>query len=119
MKQYPTISKQTQNVPIYAFDKIDGSNIRAEWDRKKGFCKFGSRHQLIDNTHLFLGEAPDLVRQKYEKQLTDVFKKERFESAVCFFEFSGPSSFAGTHNKEEKHDVVLFDIDVYKKGLQS
>ena len=117
MKQYPSITKQTQNIYVYAFDKLDGSNIRAEWDRKKGFCKFGSRHQLIDNTHLFLGKAPEMIRAKYEKELTDVFKKERFEKVVCFFEFFGPSSFAGVHVDEEPHDVVLFDVDVFKKGL--
>ncbi len=116
MKSYPTISKDIQNIPCYAFDKLDGSNIRAEWNRKNGFCKFGSRHQLIDNTHLFLGEAPDLVKSKYEKSLSDIFKKERFERVVCFFEFYGENSFAGNHQKE-KHDVVLFDLDVFKRGI--
>jgi len=117
MKQYPTISKQTQNIYVYAFDKLDGSNIRAEWERKKGFCKFGSRHQLIDGTHSFLGQAPELVKSKYERELSDIFKKERIDKVVCFFEFYGPSSFAGIHVNEEKHDVVLFDLDVFKKGL--
>lgn len=29
---------------IYAFDKLDGSNIRFEWSRKRGFYKFGTRN---------------------------------------------------------------------------
>ena len=43
MKQYPTIPKTIQSIDIIAFDKLDGSNIRAEWNPKKGFYKFGSR----------------------------------------------------------------------------
>ncbi len=117
MKQYPSIPRQAQNIPVYAFDKLDGSNIRAEWNKKKGFHKFGSRTQLIDHTHDFLGEAPELVKTKYEQKLHDIFKKERFEEVVCFFEFYGPSSFAGTHKKDEEHTVTIFDIDVYKRGL--
>lgn len=38
------------------------------------------------------------------------------ERGVFFFEFFGPSSFAGFHDTEP-HDVVLFDVNIYKKGL--
>jgi len=117
MKQYPTISKQTQNIYIYAFDKLDGSNIRAEWDRKNGLSKFGSRHHLIDHTDELLGESIQLIKAKYEQQLSDIFRRERFERATAFFEYYGPSSFAGRHEKNETHDVKLFDIDVFKKGV--
>jgi len=34
-----------------------------------------------------------------------------------FFEFFGPNSFAGQHTDDDKFDVLLFDIDVYKRGL--
>jgi len=40
MLEYPTIKKEVINIPIYAFDKIDGSNIRVEWGPKNGFYKF-------------------------------------------------------------------------------
>jgi hypothetical protein len=43
MKTYPSISRDIVGQPIYAFDKLDGSNIRAEWSKKNGFHKFGSR----------------------------------------------------------------------------
>lgn len=118
MKQYPSISREIVDRPIIAWGKIDGSNIRAEWNKKyKGFVKFGSRKVLIDETHEQLGKSINLIKTKYEKDLTDIFKKEQFEEVVCFFEFFGPSSFAGVHNQDEQHDVVLFDLDVYKKGL--
>jgi hypothetical protein len=36
MKQYPSIDATVRRgILVYAFDKLDGSNIRAEWDRKK------------------------------------------------------------------------------------
>ena len=116
MKEYPSISNKVQNIPVYAFDKMDGSNIRAEWNKKTGLSKFGSRTQLIDATHEMLGEAPAIVIRKYSEALHEIFKRERFERVTCFFEFYGQNSFAGTHQKEE-HDVVLFDVDIFKKMM--
>src|SRR5689334_10608354 len=116
MKEYPSIPRQIQGVNIYAFDKLDGSNIRAEWNRKMGFNKFGSRTQLIDSTHQFLGKAPQLVLDRYGKELDAIFKKERYERVTCFFEFYGKNSFAGVHQNEE-HEVVLFDVDIFKKKM--
>lgn len=119
MKTYPTITKKTdENIDIYAFDKIDGSNIRAEWTNKLGFYKFGSRHQLLDETHEFLYEAPELVQNKYSEDLSKIFTKLGYQKAICFFEFYGENSFAGFHQQEE-HDVILFDVNPYKKGILS
>ena len=104
-----------RGLPVYAFDKLDGSNIRAEWSRKTGFCKFGSRKLLLDETHP-LGEAKQLICTKYEDDLSKVFRKARYDRVTVFFEFFGDSSFAGQHTEEE-HDVVLFDVNPYKKGI--
>lgn len=111
MLEYPTISNRIQlGVPGYAWDKIDGSNIRAEWSRKRhGFYKFGSKTILLDEHTPILGEAPDLIRAKFEKRLDSVFSKWKPDRAVAFFEFFGPSSFAGIH-KAEQHDAVLLDV---------
>ena len=118
MKSYPSIDRDPrQDVHIYAFDKLDGSNIRAEWNPKKGFYKFGSRNQLIDDTHKPLGRAIPLIKEKYEEDLTMVFKEQKWREVVCFFEFFGPNSFAGYHDLDDTHSVVLFDVDVYKNGL--
>jgi len=98
MKQYPIMTAEIRRgLPIYAFNKLDGSNIRAEWSRKNGFYKFGSRKVLIDKTHP-LGEAEKLIRDA------------RFDQAIVFFEFFG-------RHTEEEHDVVLFDANPYKKGI--
>ena len=119
MKSYPSIAtKIISDTPIFLFDKLDGSNIRAEWNKKKEFYKFGSRTRLIDDSSPILGESVSLINEKYSEELSKRFFDNKYESVVCFFEFSGESSFAGSHI-EELHDVTLFDIDVYKKGLLS
>jgi len=117
MKTYPTISRDLQNVPIYAFDKLDGSNIRAEWTRKKGFWKFGSRKRLVDESDELLGESKQLILEKYADDLAKIFRKQRWQKAVAFFELHGPSSFAGRHASEEEKTVTLFDVAGDKKGL--
>ena len=44
MKEYPKIpnSKDFPLGQCITFEKYDGSNIRAEWTKKKGFHKFGT-----------------------------------------------------------------------------
>lgn len=121
MKIYPSVvrgwRKRPENEVVYAFDKLDGTNIRAEWNRKKkGFWKFGTRQLLIDDSHGDFGEAVPLVKSKYERDLHDIFMKQGYQKVICFFEFYGKSSFAGTHY-DEKHFVTLFDVSPHKKGL--
>lgn len=119
MKQYPSIAREiNRNVPIYAFDKLDGSNIRAEWSKKhKAFTKFGSRTVLLGEDHPQLGSAIGMIKTKYEKDLSDIFIKERWEEVTCFFEFYGQSSIAGLHNATDPTlTATLFDINVYKQG---
>lgn len=119
MKHYPSIS----HIPAYgveftAFDKLDGSNIRAEWSAKRSsFYKFGSRRQLIDENDPVLGKSINLIISKFERHLSEIFKNKGHESVVCFFEFYGPSSFAGQHKTDENHDVALIDVAPYKKGI--
>lgn len=112
MKTYPTIQREyMKGTHIYAFDKYDGSNIRVEWSAKRGFYKFGTKTQLIDKDSPIFGEAVGLFNNKYSESLTEVFKKQRWQSVVCFAELYGKNSFAGNHLDEE-HDVVLFDVSV-------
>lgn len=114
MKSYPSITK-FKTAPInhiFAFDKLDGSNIRAEWSKKdKTFTKFGSRNQLIDKSTPILGEAIDLIMEKYSEDLNQRFTDERWTRAICFFEFFGPNSFAGQHQVDDYKNIVLFDIN--------
>ena len=114
MKQYPSIPRDVVNTPIYAFDKLDGSNIRVEWHRKKGLHKFGSRTQLIDLTSP-LGEAISLV-EAHTDPINSILRDQRAEEATLFFEFYGDTSFAGTHYVEP-HKVSLIDVSIHKKGF--
>jgi hypothetical protein len=117
MKEYPSIT----NIPVkseyvYVFDKLDGSNIRAEWSKKKGFYKFGTRHRLMDRSEPILGKAVDLILEDFSEPLSKIFREDKPEKAMAFFEFLGPNSFAGTHDPHDEHKVVLLDVS-YKKGL--
>lgn len=117
MKTYPSISREiTKGISIYAFGKLDGSNIRAEWSKKQGFYKFGSRKRLVGTDQLWLPEAEQIIHEKFEKDLANIFKKNRWERALVFFEFLGENSFAGNH-ENESHELYIIDVNLYKEGI--
>jgi len=127
MKKYPSIKFMNQitrgeGIPDgdewYVFDKIDGSNIRAEWSKKKGFYKFGRRHALLDSSNPVLQESPDILKNGMDAKLSAEFKKRGYQRVLCFFEFAGDKSFSGSH-AAEPHRLTLIDIDVYRVGLLS
>jgi hypothetical protein len=116
--------------PVVAFDKLDGSNIRAEWDRKRGWHLFGSRRRLLDPSEPFLGKAIQLILDSYgdglAKLFTDAPAFRGVKEAVAYFEFLGPHSFAGQHDPEvlrvpsnEPFRVVLIDVNLHRRGLVS
>lgn len=120
MKQYPSIyTTPNYSESFVVFDKLDGSNIRAEWSRKRGFYKHGSRTQLLSTEQEILYPSIEMIEREYAPALASRFKKAGFESAVCFFEYYGPNSFAGSHNPTDKMELVLIDIAPYKKGILS
>jgi len=117
MKSYPSIDATPKtDISIYAFDKIDGSNIRAEWNKKNGFWKFGTRSRLLDASEKPFGEAISLLKGKYEDDLSRIFVEEKWKKVIAFFEFYGPNSCFGTH-ADEPHDVTLIDVNPYNKGI--
>ena len=117
MKIYPSFTTNIVKQPIYAFDKLDGSNVRAEWNKKRGFYKFGTRRRLLGEDEKFFGEVPGLVQTKYSEELEKIFQKNRWDKAVCFFEFYGKNSFAGWHDENDEHTVTLIDVAADRKGL--
>lgn len=119
MKAYPSITTKIDfSKPYHLFDKLDGSNIRAEWSPRQGFYKFGSRTQLLTPDQSKLYPSIEAFNWKYGEELAERFSRSRFERTVCFFEWLGPNSFAGSH-PDSISDMypVLIDIAVYKKGI--
>ena len=119
MKSYPSISGGVQyGTSVYVFDKLDGSNVRAEWTRKRGWAKFGRRNGLLDDSNpLLKARVPNLILDNYAEEMEKVFRKKRWDKATAYFEFHGPSSFAGNHDENEQQQVTLIDVAVPRKGI--
>ena len=123
MKQYDTIDYYGEHwgLPVVAFDKLDGSNIRVEFSQKRGFYKFGTRKMMIDRNSDPFGIAVDLFLNKYNESLSKIFKTKEYRNTlafVCFAELVGTKSAFGMHDfQNDQFDIVLFDVDQYKKGF--
>lgn len=120
MIEYPSIinsSKAPRDLCI-AFDKLDGSNIRVKYTAKQGFCLFGSRTQLMDQTHPHLGQVVEIFKKEFETPLTQIIKKNwcNERELIFFGEFFGKQSFAGIHVPEDPKEFVLFDVLVGHKN---
>lgn len=121
MKLYPSIPRSTgqsfREFDAYVFDKLDGSNIRAEWSRKRGWNKYGTRERLLDLTDPDFGEAIPIFEKTYADDLAKIAKKEGWDGLTVFMEFWGHNSIAGWHLKGEQKHLTLFDANPYKKGI--
>lgn len=123
MKSYPKIihlNNQYLNLDCIAFNKIDGSNFRGEFSRKrKCFYKFGTRNVMIDKSDEQFGDAIDIFINKYGEDLSKIFydKYPKIDKIVVFGEYSGENSFAGRHIATDKKDIVIFDISLHKFGF--
>ena len=117
MKTYPSIPRSIRNGVFYAFNKLDGSNIRAEWSHKKGFYKYGTRRRLLDPSDPVFGPSVALLEGSYAETLSETAKAQKWERAVFYFEYVGPNSFAGSHDPEDDMGLFLIDVAPYKKGL--
>ena len=123
MQQFPSIAsyKKFSNQSCIAFDKLDGSNVRFEWSKKRGWYKSGTRRQMLDETHPHMGEAPAIFLNKYGENLERIFNDnkeyKKKDSFTVFGEFFGSNSFAGVHEQYDDFDVVIFDVWIYKVGM--
>jgi len=129
MKEYPSIPRINDDLigrSCISFYKYDGSNIRSEYSKKKGWYKWGTRRRLFDKTDRDYGCAIEIFQKEYaeslEKIIRDVYKAEK---AIAFLEFFGPHSFAGKHepgellgaDSNDPKQLVLFDINIHRKGI--
>jgi len=130
MKTYHSIPKwkpEDFGKHVFGFDKIDGSNFRAEWDRKlskksnlAGFAKFGTRRESIHKNSPFF-EGVKIFDEKFSTELDEIFRTEKefrgVDRITVYGEFFGPNSFTGIHKWDEPHDVYLYDVFLFKKGF--
>jgi len=113
MKQYPSILgiSNCPNSKCIAFKKYDGSNLRWEWRRKKGFYKYGTRTRLFDTSDEIFGKAIQLFFDIYAEYLEKIFIDNRLaEPITSFTEFFGTNSFAGLHDPKDDMKLMLFDV---------
>lgn len=124
MKQYPSIpGSRSRKLPLgencVGFYKYDGSNLRWEWNRKKGFYKHGTRHRLFGADEAPYNQAIDFFKSYMAKTIEDriVQTYSGITDFIIFTEFFGENSFAGSHILNEPKQLKLFDVWIPKKGL--
>ena len=122
MTEYPSIQNSSKAPRGHGigFVKLDGSNFRCKYTLKQGFNLYGSRRELIDESHQFLGEAVTIFKRDYQDELTKFFRKDKElrnqREIVVFGEFLGAKSFAGTHVEGDPKELIIFDVLVGHKN---
>lgn len=123
MDTYPSIEgpAKAPRQPCIAFVKYDGSNLRFEWTKKRGWTKYGSRRRLLDETDEALGGAIRVFHETLASPLEDIFKKHYRDAQkiTVFCEWFGDQSFSGQHIPGDAMRLVLFDVKIHKKGFVS
>lgn len=125
MKQYPSILTVREGgfpkLPTcLAWEKLDGSNLRFEYKNKK-WDKYGTRHQLFDESDIIFGMAIKIFQESLQDNITEILINKKIQHAVVFCEYYGPKSFAGVHSEEDikknQMKLVPFDLYIYKQGI--
>ena len=119
MKTYPSIVRGCiQHFRAHIFDKVDGSNLRFEFSKKRGWYKYGTRNHLFDQTDPIFGQAIEVFHNNGLAQgIADIAKAQRWDKVVAFAEFYGPHSFAGVHQADDPKSLTLFDVSPLRKGI--
>lgn len=125
MKEYPKtygFDPSHLNKPCWAFYKYDGSNLRFEYSRKqKKWYKFGTRRHLFTEGDIEYGASLPVFYSKYADSLAKIFHDTKSwkiaEHMIVYAEYFGPRSFSGQHHRDDPKDLVLFDVNIHKKGI--
>lgn len=122
MKDYPSIPRATgtsfREIPgALIFDKLDGSSMRSEWSKKRGWYKHGKRSGLVDDSNPHLVQVPKLFMETLAEPLTHLALAQRWQNLVVFYEFWGEYSFAGLHFDGDEKKLTVFDAAPDKRGI--
>lgn len=122
MKDYPSIPSSSGTKfrvidKCYVFDKLDGSSMRSEWSKKRGWYKHGKRKGLIDHSNPHLLEVPELFERALAEPLARIARDNHWQHLVVFYEFWGDRSIAGLHFEDDPKRLTLFDAAADKKGI--
>lgn len=122
MKDYPSIPRSSgqtfQEIPnAHIFDKLDGSNMRSEWNRKQGWYKHGKRNGLIDASNPHLVQVPKLFEERLAEPLAKLARDNRWQGLLVFYEFWGTNSIAGLHYEQDEKFLTVFDAVPEKRGF--
>ena len=121
MKSYPSITRfeshKHLNFVGHTFSKIDGSNLRFEWEPKRGWFRFGSRRRLLTEANETFGMAWQLFLNSLSDSIEKKARRFKWPGVIAFAEFWGDNSCGGFHDDTDKKRLRLIDISVYKRGL--
>lgn len=123
MKQYPSIPNasffRVRPFQASVFDKLDGQNIRAEYSRSRGFHKFGSRTQLIDDTHPDFAPAILHFRENLQDELERICRERKLQKMTVFAEWWGEHSLGGRHRMGDPLRLSVLDATCDNRGWVS
>jgi len=117
MKKFPSIpNKPKKEFKGYAFDKLDGSNLRISWSKGEGWVDFATRTHSIPTDHKIFKEGYDYFLKYWKETLEKSIKENNWKKVDFFFEFFGDKSLAGRHVEGDPKRMVLIDVCVNNKA---
>jgi hypothetical protein len=122
---YPKIPENSDKFhgKCIAFEKYDGTNLHWKWDPQDGWTHFGTRRTQFPLTkkgmdefakeHSELASAPYIFSDVLRDKLTKFFcvnTAYHMQTILLFTEFYGSNSFAGGHDLNDEHELVMIDV---------
>ena len=122
---YPKIPENSNKFhdKCIAFEKYDGTNLHWKWDPVDGWNFFGTRRTQFSfnrmgisefsKEHSELASAPHIFNESLRDKLTMYFCTNSAYHAsriTVFTEFCGENSFAGNHDANDEHKLILIDV---------
>jgi len=120
MKTYPSIpypGRKGVGERLHTFAKLDGSNLRFEWSKKRGWHRFGTRKRLIDASTELFGEAIPLFMGTLADPIGRIATDKKWQSVIVFCEFWGAETLGGWHVEGDPKHLTVIDVNTYKKGF--